>query len=613
MAPTQTAPKRALERAPKRANDSANNAPLWPSLALLLLAAGLYFFGLGSFYAPTNGDEMVYIHIARLTAESGHWLPLVSDLGHMRNTKPPLLFWQALVAGDWGAHWSPFALRLPSVAFTLLSAAAVAWATRRLSSNWRTACLAAVIYLAFFSSFRYGRVYLTSAPETFWLALPMWALLWSQLPTPGAVNIGPTWLARAAPWRAQAALLWFGAFGLCMGLGLLYKSFALVAPAAATLWCALLAGQPWRLRHLLRSTLAVAWSTGLALGVFALWFALDPDPAAVWQEFVVGENAGKMAGAQGYWHAALWGDYPLWTQLLAYCENAGLLFFVVVGLAWAGGRALLKGQPWAKATPAQRTLWLWLLVWLLIFSIPSQRSARYVIPAMPALAVLLALYWERLARGWFLLTVLLTSAALVVLGRIAWVVGGMDVGDPLWRWAAMLAVAVGLAAALAALARRDWSRKATLLACLSVYASFGLMVAPLDASQAQYSALAAQHLAGKRVAVPNGFTAQYERFHFLMPHSTLVPYDTDGRNTGALFPELPPSERLDFLLRNFDALVWIDSDSQATAPPCAPRCTALGYRWHVKSRHKEGEVTLANIWHPQQWLFGREWLLLPAN
>jgi len=596
-----------------RLNSRSDGNALWPWLALLLLAVLLYFFGLGSFYAPTNGDEMVYIHIARLTAESGHWLPLVSDLDHMRNTKPPLLFWQAMVAGDWGGNWSLFALRLPSVVYTLLSAAALGWFTQRLSANWRTACLAAVIYLAFFSSFRYGRVYLTSAPETFWLALPMWALLRSQLRPATATGSGPAWLASAAPWRAPAVLMWFGAFGLCMGLGLLYKSFALVGPAAAALWCALLAGQPGRLRHTVRSTAAVAWSTALGLGVFALWFALDPDPAAVWQEFVVGENGGKMAGAQGYWHAALWGDYPLWTQLLAYCENAGLLFFVVLGLAWAGGRALLAGQPWAKATPVQRTLWLWLLVWLVIFSIPSQRSARYVIPAMPALAILLALYWERVARGWFWLTVLLTSAALVVLGRISWVLGAMDVGEPVWRWTAMLAVAVGLTAGLAALVRRDWCRNAALLACLSVYASFGLMVAPLDGAQAKYSAAAIQRLAGKSAAVPNGFTAQFERFHFVLPQSALVPYDTDGRNTGALHPELPQDARLDFLLQNFDAVVWIDGDSQAIAPPCRPRCEALGYRWHVKSRHKSGEVTWANIWHPEQWLLGREWLLVAAK
>ena len=58
--------------------------PLAPTdrawLALVLVAASFYLFGLGSSYAPTNGDEMVYIHIARMTAESGHWLPLQSEL-----------------------------------------------------------------------------------------------------------------------------------------------------------------------------------------------------------------------------------------------------------------------------------------------------------------------------------------------------------------------------------------------------------------------------------------------------------------------------------------------------------------------------------------------------
>ena len=37
----------------------------------------------------------------------------------------------------------------------------------------RRALLAACIYLAFFCTFRYGRTYLTSAPETFWLNVPI--------------------------------------------------------------------------------------------------------------------------------------------------------------------------------------------------------------------------------------------------------------------------------------------------------------------------------------------------------------------------------------------------------------------------------------------------------
>src|SRR5665647_3787671 len=80
-------------------------------LALLAVAVAIYAFGLGGQYIPSIGDELVYTHIARLTAASNHWLPLVSELGPMRNTKPPLLFWQAMVAGDWGHNWHMAALR----------------------------------------------------------------------------------------------------------------------------------------------------------------------------------------------------------------------------------------------------------------------------------------------------------------------------------------------------------------------------------------------------------------------------------------------------------------------------------------------------------------------
>ena len=111
-----------------------DRAPLpWLWLALVAAAALTYLFGLGGSYVPTNGDEMVYIHIARMTAESGHWLPLQSEIIDTRNTKPPLLFWQAMVAGNWGQNWSLFALRLPSVVYTFATAALLAFFTHRLS------------------------------------------------------------------------------------------------------------------------------------------------------------------------------------------------------------------------------------------------------------------------------------------------------------------------------------------------------------------------------------------------------------------------------------------------------------------------------------------------
>ena len=576
-------------------------AVLWP--ALLLLIALLYLLGLGSPFAPTNGDEMVYIHIARVTTESGHWLPLQSELAGMRNTKPPLLIWQAIVASGWGSHWSLLALRLPSIGYTFATTALLAFFTWRMSGKRRTACLAAVLYLLYFSTFRYGRVYLTSAPETFWLALPMWWLLWLRVRgnAPGAAlgttPANPGWLA-------------YSLFGVAMGLGCAYKSFALVAPASAALWCALLwIGPTPNWKTVLRATAGVTWSALIGVGLFALWFVLDPDPAAVWQEFVVGENGGKMSNTMGYWQAALSGPYPMWTQLLAYPVNAGLLVFTCLGLCWIALQRGLHWRNYAQLDPAQRVLLVWLMVWLIVFTLPSQRSERYVIPAVPALAMSMALLWNQIGRIWSVATLLLMAPALVMLARIAWVIGELDVGVPMLSALAVLAAAVGLLAVFLGLFNARWTRNASLLACAAVYACFGLMVAPLSRPEANYSPAIQARMQGQRVAVPNGFTGQFEHYRFLLPGAGIFPFDVESRNTGERYPDMPAPERLQRLLKEFDAVVWLQDNEEQEDPTCLPQCELLAQRWHIKSRHKTGEVTLDNIWDPQDWLFSREWLL----
>lgn len=572
-------------------------------LALVFIAICLYLYGLGSPYAPTNGDEMVYIHIARMTAESGHWLPLQSELVGTRNTKPPLLIWQAMVAGGWGQWWSLFALRLPSVLYTFATTAMLAFFAHRLQSDsakkLRTACIAAALYLLFFSTFRYGRAYLTSAPETFWLALPMWWVLWQRLLPAEQQQLR---------WGAAALM------GVAMGLGAAYKSFALVAPAAASVWAAWLLCAPrppgqsyWPL--LWRTSAQLAWSTLLGVGIFALWFVLDPDPAAVWQEFIVAENAGKMSGGQGYWHAALFGAYPMWTQLFAYPANGGLLVLVVGGFClWALWQLRRRGLLAGLQLP-HRVLLVWVLVWLVVFTIPSQRSERYLIPAMPAIAIAMALVWDRIPRIWYSMTLVLLVPALVMLARIGWVMGSMQIASHTQLAITLVAACAGLIGVTAAFLIKNWLRPTTLLVVALTYACFTAMVAPL--ADADFSPDVQARLQDKKVAVPNGFTGQYERFHFRIDHAAAItPYDAEGRNTGALYPDMDPDARLARLLQEFDAVVWLQDDLAQPQPSCLPDCTVLATRWHVKSRHKAGEITLQNLWYPQQWLFRREWLLL---
>lgn len=569
-------------------------------MLLLLGAVVVYLTGLDNLYLPSNGDEMVYSHIARLTAESGHWLPLVSDLDHMRNTKPPLLFWQAMVAGDWGHHWDLWRLRLPAVLYTLLLTAAVATAGWLFTQRADTALIAACVYLAFFSTFRYGRPYLTSAAETFWLSLPIFSLLWRAWRPKPAVAL-PGW---------GLFTLW----GLAWGLGLAYKSFALIVPAAGSLWCALLLlYAPWQqwpanraalLASTWRISLAVAWSALLAVAVFSLWFALDSDPAAVWREFVVNENAGKLLH-EG-WRSALSGTV---VQALAYVENAGPLALIVVGLGlqgllWAYRGLVGHRETSADARPGAGVPVAWLLVWLMVFCIPTQRSARYVIPAMPALALLIALYWTRIGRGWFLGTLLLCLPLLALLARTTWAMHSLGAATDLETSLAAATLLLGCALIVAGLWRKSWSRACAIAAVLTVLAQLNCMLAPFASPTAEFGDPQAQALQGKRVAVPNAFNGQYERYQFLLPNNHFIPYSAVAES------ELDTLLRQ--LLQDYDAVVW--QQVHDAPPPCAHgECRLLASRWDMKSRHQPGEVRLDNLFYPQQWLLRKEFLLVKAN
>ena len=248
-------------------------------------------------------------------------------------------------------------------------------------------------------------------------------------------------------------------------------------------------------------------------------------------------------------------------------------------------------------------------MWLVVFTIPNQRSERYLIPAMPALAIAMALQWQRIGRIWSVATLLLLTPALVMLARIAWVVGEMDIALP-WLDVLTLGVAaVGVVVGFLGLFNARWSRNASLLVCATVYACFALMVLPLSDPHNGFAPAVQAQLQGKRVAVPNGFTGQFERYHFLLPGARIIPFDAEGRSTGELYPEMEPAARLQRLLKEFDAVVWLQDNDDEDAPSCMPQCTLLAQRWHVKSRHKAGDVTLDNLWYPQEWLFSREWLL----
>lgn len=489
---------------------------IWYSLATVL-AVFTYFYGLDSEHIPKNGDEYPYEHITRLTAANGQWLPLQSDLPGTRNTKPPLLFWQGTVSTDWGRTWTLWDLRWPSVVYTLLTAAMTFQLGRRLAGNLETGFVALLTFLAFFSTYRYGRPFLTDSPSVFWLFIPCFALL--------------NWPRAGLHSRVTVPLL----LGLSTGIGLLYKSFTLLLPVGLWLSWSHLRERDYRIGSWLsRDGAKLAIVCVVALATFSMWFALDPDPRAIVGEFVWKENAGKFGAPADYIGTFLWGRSSVWRLVVSYPLNAGVLMFPVIALF------LTSFKRRSDLSNGERLLWMWVITLLVVFSLPSQRDERYLLPAMPALAVLCALNWDRIGARAFQASLITTGVAVLLLAYLSlrlelWLPEGRLY--PVGYWA-LLAFTVAVAAVPLWQPRliRPGVNVAILLALMCLAAFFR----PLDGAAGTYDSRVREFTKGRTVWVPTNFVAKEEGHRFLLPGADVRGYSDDpGLTTTDLAARYP--------------------------------------------------------------------------
>lgn len=471
-----------------------------------LLAVFVYFYGLGSDHTATNGDELVYAQMARTTAQSGHLLPLQTPIARLANTKPPLLFWQGIASTDWAKNWSLWNLRYPSVIYTLLIAAMLFLLGKKITEKPDIGFLAALIYLSFFGTFRYGRCFLTSAPEVFWLFLPFFILL--------------SWPKLFHSWKIVPLL------GVIIGIGLLYKSFALLAPVAV--------GLSWWYFHE-RNNQTGLWFKHdfgkiillslISLGIFSLWFVFDPHPQAVFNDFVWRENVGKFdAGAGSYFLNLFWGNSSIWRNVISYPLNAGLLAPAVIALF------ALAFLHYKNLTRAERLLWIWVTTVFVIFSFPNQRDERYLLLGMPALALLLAMNWAMIPRWILALSLVAVGVITLGLAGLAYLLqqqlsttpwGAYHYSSIYWLLLIATLDLVGIG-----LMKPHLTRALVCPGIILLYLCYGLFLLPFDGPMGHFDQATRDAIQNKKIWVPVNFNAREESYRFLLPEAkVLLPYD----------------------------------------------------------------------------------------
>ncbi len=339
---------------------------------LLAFSAILFCWNLGGARSLTDHETYV-AGIARQLALEGDWLlPRIGDQAWVE--KPPLIHW--IVAGLGGRlGFSAAVARAPSA----LAGIGIVLIVTVLATRWLGAGLGLVTGLVQASTFymiRQARL----AEVDMGLALIVVAALaaFARLESIGTAS-GPALDPARGRWAFVFWLLvgatnWFKGplFGAVMILGPCLAWLLLQRDAAA--WA--------RLRSPVGITLAVA----LAVAWPALAVARLPEALAVLRL----ESVGRAAGEMPVFTKPVWYYLTTWpVQLLPWTPA------LVIGAGPSLGRA------WHEPRSADRFLWCWALVPLVLLSLPRGKGHHYLIHALPAVAPVTALGLRRVGE-WLL-------------------------------------------------------------------------------------------------------------------------------------------------------------------------------------------------------------------
>ena len=372
-------------------------------LLILLLLAALLLVRLFAMVALPLMDttEARYAEIARKMAELGDWVTPWHDEGVPFWGKPPLSFWlTALSFRVLGV--TEFAARLPHLLCALLTGALVFYLGRQRSP--RAGPLALALLAGSLLFFIGGGAVMTDpalvlgtalAMQGFWLALHH---------------------ATDAGRRLHGWLLFVG-----LAIGLLSKGpiaavvvvvplllWTVLSRQAETVWCAV----PWGRGVVLTALLVAPWYLLAEQQTpgFLRYFLLGEH----WHRFVTPGWAGDLYGS-AHRHA----PGSIWL----YALGATLPWLLLLPITFRRQSAP-NGRQDAETTLWQRYLLLWALWPLIFFTAARNISWPYVLPSLPAAALLAAGWIERRvppgrADAWIaggLAFTLLTSAVVLAVG-----------------------------------------------------------------------------------------------------------------------------------------------------------------------------------------------------
>ncbi len=447
-------------------------------LLLVAFCGFLFFYGLGSF-GLLGADEPRYAQVAREMLDRRDWITPTLQ-GKPWLEKPALYYWQAM------ASYSVARALLPARNHdNQQDSDGVTDKTARLPAAIDAALMIAAIYF-FLRRFRHGSEEegaLITASSAGIIGYARAAA--TDMPLAATFTIALlSWYA----WHETGKRAYLAAFYMFLAFGTLAKGPVAPALAAVIVLIFAAAKREWR------AAFRTLWIPGIALflAVALPWYvAVQERNPEFFRFFILEHNLARFSQNVYHHHQPFWFYIPIlllslmpWTLwfILAVVERVRLL--------WSEGK-----NAFANAEDSwQLFLLIWLLVPVVFFSASQSKLPGYILPAIPAGALLVSEYLaarhtEENERSLSLAAAHGALCGLLVFGALA--SASMQLNHRLvWDRGTALAAAIGLVFALgiaAALLSRNGLRllrSVTMLAIVVAVGAILRLAAPvIDATQ----------------------------------------------------------------------------------------------------------------------------------
>jgi 4-amino-4-deoxy-L-arabinose transferase-like glycosyltransferase len=335
---------------------------VWLLTGILLIAVAIRFFTMGA-YPLFDNTESRYAEIARKMVETNIWVMPQYHYGVPFWAKPPLSTWSSAITMElFGIN--EFAVRLASFIFSF-------------------GIFLLVYNLAIKKN---GRGYALSSSVILWTT-PAFFIISGGVMTDPSLAFSTT-LAMAAFWNAafgaSGRRVWGYTFFIALGIGLLAKGPIAIVLTMLPIGVWVLWRKKWsEVRH------NFPWVTGslLMLAIAVPWYiAAELYTPGFLKYFLIGEHV--MRFIDSGWHGDLYGHEH------SVFRGAVWLYWLATTFPWCiiFIKALLKDK--SKAYGIKNDGWrsylmLWALTPMVFFTLAGSILWTYVLPGIPAFALLL--------------------------------------------------------------------------------------------------------------------------------------------------------------------------------------------------------------------------------